>query len=142
MVRARGTAPTYVNGVPTGLTAPYDNSLAAADWTNGGASYVGHSFFYERDQLYDAKVNMHLFPKLWNGGIDLAGGYEHREINQKQIPDPVQVSNDQLGFNQAPILKFRQEVDSYFFELGYPARHLVDERALRPLPRLGHRLAP
>ncbi len=116
----RGTAPTYVNGVPTGLTAPYDNSLAAADYTVGGASYVGHSFFFERDNLYDIKVNMHLFPKLWNGGIDLAGGYEHREINQKQIPDPVQVTNDQLGFNQSPALKFRQEVDSYFFELGIP----------------------
>ena len=116
----RGTAPTYVNGVPTGLTAPYDNSLAAADYTVGGASYVGHSFFHERDNLYDIKGNAHLFPKLWNGGIDLAGGYEHREINQKQIPDPVQVTNDQLGFNQSPSLKFRQEVKSYFFELGIP----------------------
>jgi iron complex outermembrane receptor protein len=115
-----GTAPTYVNGVPTGLTRPYDNTVAAQDYTVGGASYVGHSFFYERDQLYDAKANMHLFPKLWNGGIDLAVGYEHREINQKQIPDPVQVTNDQLGFNQQPALKFRQEVDSYFFELGIP----------------------
>ncbi len=116
----RGTAPTYVNGVPTGLTAPYDNSLAAGDYTVGGASYVGHSFFHERDNLYDIKGNAHLFPKLWNGGIDLAGGYEHREINQKQIPDPVQVTNDQLGFNQQPALKFRQEVKSYFFELGIP----------------------
>ncbi|MEY2509374.1 MAG: iron complex outerrane recepter protein [Verrucomicrobiota bacterium] len=124
-----GTAPTYNNtnpggaefqtGVPIG-TAAFNNNVIAADWTNGGASYVGHSFFYERDQLYDAKFNAHLFPKLWNGGIDLAAGYEHREVNQKQIPDPVQASNDQLGFNQAPLLKFRQEVDSYFFELGIP----------------------
>jgi iron complex outermembrane receptor protein len=115
-----GTAPTYVNGVPTGLTAPYNNTIAARDWTQGGASYVGHSFFYERDWLADAKINMHLFPKLWNGGIDVAGGYERREINQKQIPDPVQASNDQLGFNQQPPLKFRQEVESWFFELGIP----------------------
>jgi iron complex outermembrane receptor protein len=124
-----GTAPIYNNTVPgnpefqTGVpigTRAFNNNVIAADWTNGGASYVGHSFFYERDQLYDAKINAHLFPKLWNGGIDLAGGYEHRESNQKQIPDPVQASNDQLGFNQAPLLKFRQEVDSYFFELGIP----------------------
>jgi iron complex outermembrane recepter protein len=124
-----GTAPIYNNtnpagaqfrtGVPIG-TAAYNNDLAALDWTNGGASYVGHSFFYERDNLYDAKINAHLFPNLWNGGIDFAGGYEHREINQKQIPDPVQASNDQLGFNQSPLLKFRQEVDSFFFELGIP----------------------
>jgi len=115
-----GTAPTYVNGVPTGLTAPYDNTIAALDWTQGGASYVAHSFFYERDWLADVKFNAHLFPKLWNGGIDFAGGYERREINQKQIPDPVQASNDQLGFNQSPLLKFRQEVESWFFELGIP----------------------
>jgi iron complex outermembrane receptor protein len=124
-----GTAPIYNNtdpaapefhtGVPVG-TAAFNNNVIAADWTNGGASYVGHSFFYERDQLYDAKFNAHLFPKWYNGGIDFAGGYEHREVNQKQIPDPVQASNDQLGFNQAPLLKFRQEVDSFFFELGFP----------------------
>jgi iron complex outermembrane receptor protein len=116
----RGTAPTYVNGVPTGNVAPYDNSLVALDWTQGGAAYTGHSFFYERDWLADAKINMHLFPNWWNGGIDVAGGYERREINQKQIPDPVQASNDQLGFNQSPLLKFRQEVESWFFELGIP----------------------
>ncbi|HTG45719.1 MAG TPA: TonB-dependent receptor [Verrucomicrobiae bacterium] len=124
-----GTAPIYNNtnsfapqfrtGVPIGVGA-YDNTIAAQDWTVGGASYVGHSFFYERDWLADAKINMHLFPNLWNGGIDVAGGYERREINQKQIPDPVQASNDQLGFNQSPPLKFRQEVESWFFELGIP----------------------
>jgi iron complex outermembrane receptor protein len=124
-----GTAPIYNNtnpagaqfhtGVPIG-TAAFNNQIIAADWTQGGASYVGHSFFYERDWLADAKFNAHLFPKLWNGGIDFAGGYERRTSNQKQIPDPIQASNDQLGFNQAPLLKFRQEVDSYFFELGIP----------------------
>jgi iron complex outermembrane receptor protein len=124
-----GTAPIYNNtnpagaefqtGVPIG-TAAFNNNVIAADWTNGGASYVGHSFFYERDWLADAKFNAHLFPKLWNGGIDFAGGYERRTSNQKQIPDPVQASNDQLGFNQAPLLKFRQEVSSWFFELGIP----------------------
>ncbi|PYJ11482.1 MAG: hypothetical protein DMF06_02250 [Verrucomicrobia bacterium] len=119
-------APNFQNGVPIG-TAPYDNSIAANDWTNtnalgqaNGASYVGHSFFYERDWLADIKVNAHLFPGLWNGGIDIAGGFEKREINQHQIPDPVQASNDQLGFNQQPPLKFRQEVESWFFEIGLP----------------------
>ncbi|MGI8964940.1 MAG: TonB-dependent receptor domain-containing protein, partial [Limisphaerales bacterium] len=112
-------APNFQNGVPIG-TAAYDNSLAALDWTNGGAQYTGHSFFYERDWLADIKLNAHLFPNLWNGGIDIAGGYERRTINQKQIPDPVQASNDQLGFNQQPPLKFRQEVDSWFFQLNIP----------------------
>src|SRR5947207_942755 len=65
-----GTAPIYNNtnsagaefqtGVPIGTMA-YNNQLAALDWTNGGASYVAHSFFYERDWLADVKFNAHLF---------------------------------------------------------------------------------
>jgi iron complex outermembrane receptor protein len=114
-----GNAPTYTivggHGVPTGLTAPYDNLTTAM-----AANDVGHSFFYERDNLYDAKVNAHLFPNLWNGGIDLAGGFEHRAINQKQIPDSVQATNDQLGFPASPNTKYRQEVDSWVFELSTP----------------------
>jgi iron complex outermembrane receptor protein len=120
-----GFAPTYTldaagHAVATGLAAPYDNTTIARDWTVGGASYIGHSFYYERDWLADVKVNMHLFPNLWNGGIDLAGGYEHREVNQKQIPDPVQASQDQLSFSQVPLFKYRQEVDSWFFDLNIP----------------------
>ena len=110
-----GTAPTYVNGVPTGLTAPYNNLLAAQN-----AAYLGHSFFYERDWLADIKVNAHLFPNLWNGGIDLALGYEHREVAQHSVPDPVQAAGDQLGFNQAPNTKTLQRVDSVFTELNFP----------------------
>ena len=124
-----GTVPIYNNTDPAGAhyrdgvsigTGSYNNNLAALDWTNGGASYVGHSFFYERTWDADIRLNAHLFPGLWNGGIDIAGGYEHHEINQKVISDPIQASNDQLGFNQVPLRKFRQEVDAWFFELGIP----------------------
>jgi iron complex outermembrane receptor protein len=110
-----GSAPTYLNGVPTGVMAPYNNLLTAQ-----AASYIGHSFFSERDWLGDAKMYAHLFPNWWNGGIDLAGGYERRTINQKQIPDPVQASGDQLGFNPLPPFKYRQEVDSWFVDLVIP----------------------
>jgi iron complex outermembrane recepter protein len=110
-----GTAPTYVNGIPTGLTAPYNNVLGAQN-----SQYLGHSAFDERDWLADAKVNMHLFPNLWNGGVDLAAGYEHREIAQHAVPDPVEASGDQLGFNQAPNTKTLQTVDSFFTELAVP----------------------
>ncbi|MFL6529615.1 MAG: TonB-dependent receptor plug domain-containing protein [Chthoniobacterales bacterium] len=110
-----GNAPTYVNGVATGLTAPYNNLQAVQ-----AASYLGHSIWQERDWLYDAKVNGHLFPNLWNGGIDLALGYEHRQIAQHSIPDPVQAAGDQLGFNQAPNTKTLQKVDSVFTELNLP----------------------
>ena len=66
------------------------------------------------------KINMHLFPNLWNGGIDLAGGYEHRNIQQTNVADVVIDSNDALGFNQGVSPKYRQEVDSWFWELGIP----------------------
>jgi len=110
-----GSAPTYINGHPTGQTAPYNNLVTAQ-----AASYIGHSFFSERDWLGDVRMNAHLFPNWWNGGIDLAGAYERRAINQKQLPDPVQAAGDQLGFNQLSPFKCRQEVDSWFFELVVP----------------------
>ena len=109
-----GVAPTYASGIQTG-TAAYDNIAGAR-----AASYIGHSFFYERDWLADTKFNVHLFPNFWNGGIDFAAGYEQRETNPKQIPDATQVSNDALGFVPQLPLKFRQEVESWFFELAIP----------------------
>ena len=115
-----GNAPTYINGVPTGLTASYDNTIASRLFTDGGAAYIAHSLFFERDYLYDAKINAHLFPNLWNGGVDLAAGYEHRQTQATSIPDPVQLSNQQFGFNPAPRSKFLQEVDSVFAELNVP----------------------
>ena len=115
-----GFAPTYTinamgHAVPTGLTAAYNNVVTAQ-----AASYIGHSEFYERDWLGDAKINAHLLPNLWNGGIDFFLGYEHREIQQHSVPDPVQVAGDQLGFAPSPNTKTRQEADSVFFELGIP----------------------
>ncbi|MGI8482105.1 MAG: TonB-dependent receptor domain-containing protein, partial [Chthoniobacterales bacterium] len=118
-----GFAPTYVNGVATGATAPYNNLIAGNlqfDPNTPGAAYIGHSIFKEHDWLADLRVNMHLFPGMYNGGIELAAGYEHREIRTQSIPDPVQAGNDQLGFNQAPDTKFGQKVDSVFAELSVP----------------------
>jgi iron complex outermembrane receptor protein len=109
-----GVAPTYTNGIQTGTRAY--NNIAGAQ----AASYVGHSFLYERDWLADIKFNAHLFPKLWNGGIDFAGGYEQREANSKQILDPVQASGDSVGFAPSPPAKFRREVQSWFFEFAVP----------------------
>jgi outer membrane receptor protein involved in Fe transport len=100
--------------VPTG-TRSYDNFAAAQR-----VSYIGHSEFYERDYIYDLKVNMHLFPNMYNGGLDLAMGYEHRTSHFHSVPDPVQAAGDQLGFNQAPNFKFTTDVDSFFTELAFP----------------------
>ena len=118
-----GSAPTYTTvggglgglSVPTGKTQSFDNIAAAQR-----ASFLGHSEFYEHDFLYDAKINAHLFPNLWDGGWDFAVGYEHRQIRQHSVPDPVQANGDQLGFNAAPNSKTKQQVDSFFAELGVP----------------------
>ena len=109
-----GIAPTYVNGVQTG-TAAYDNAAAAQR-----SSFVGQSQFFERDWLVDAKFNAHFFPNLYNGGLDLAAGYEHRQIRTQSVPDNVEAQGDQLGFNAAPNLKNIQDVDSVFAELSIP----------------------
>ncbi len=110
-----GVAPIYnAAGVQIG-TAPYDNRAAALR-----ASYLGHSEFYERDWLADFKANAHLFPNLWNGGVDLAAGYEHREQAAHSVPDPVQANGDQLGFNASPNTKTQQAVNSVFVELSVP----------------------
>ncbi len=110
-----GVAPTYVDGVPTGLTAPYDNRTAAF-----AASYIGTTQFLERAWLVDAKFNAHLFPNMYNGGIDLAAGYEHREVRNETVPDNVQLAGDQLGFNAATASRNTVDVDSFFAELSIP----------------------
>ncbi|MFN2475875.1 MAG: TonB-dependent receptor domain-containing protein [Chthoniobacterales bacterium] len=115
-----GTALTYVNGVPTGQTAPYNNLIAALPYTEGGAAYVGHSLFHERDWLADAKIDMHLFPNLYNGGLRLAVGYEHRQSAQESVPDAVQLTNQQLGFNSANRSSDVRAVDSGFSEIALP----------------------
>src|SRR5439155_13243959 len=75
---------------------------------------------WESDYLYDAKINAHLFPNLWDGGWDFAAGYEHRQVRQHSSPDPIELSGDPLGFNSAPGTKTTQEVDSFFTELAIP----------------------
>jgi iron complex outermembrane receptor protein len=110
-----GVAPTYVNGVPTGDTAPYDNVLAAQL-----SSYLGHSLYHQKDFVFDISVNARLFPNLWNGGIDVAGGYQRIWEQQHSIPDPVQAAGDSLGLAAAPNFKFRQEVNAWFGEVRIP----------------------
>jgi iron complex outermembrane receptor protein len=124
-----GVAPTYrtvqigitaegepiFERVPTGETAPYNNVLAVQF-----ASYLGHSVYHQKDFVYDVTGNARLFPNLWNGGIDVAGGYQRIWEQQHSIPDPVQAQGDQLGFNARPNFKFRQEVSAWFGEMRLP----------------------
>jgi iron complex outermembrane receptor protein len=110
-----GVAPTYMDGVPTGETAPYNNVLAAQM-----ASYLGHSVYHQKDFLADITFNARLFPTLWNGGVDLAVGYQRIWEQQHSTPDPVQAQGDQLGFNAQPNFKFHQEVNAWFGEMRFP----------------------
>jgi iron complex outermembrane recepter protein len=124
-----GVAPTYrtiqigttaegepiFERVPTGETAPYDNVLAAQL-----ASYLGHSLYHQKDFLADITINARLFPNLWNGGIDVAGGYQRTWEQQHAIPDPVQAAGDSLGLGAAPNFKFRQEVNAWYAEVRVP----------------------
>jgi iron complex outermembrane receptor protein len=107
-------APEYLTGVPIG-TAAFDNTAAALR-----ASYLGHSFFRNKTFSWDVTLNAHLFPNLWNGGVDVAGGYVHTWRQDQQIGDPVQAAGDQLGFNAVPNAKFRQEVNAWFGEIKIP----------------------
>jgi iron complex outermembrane receptor protein len=108
------TAPEFQTGVPIG-TAAYDNVRAANE-----SSYLGHSFFRNKTATWDVTLNAHLLPNLWNGGVDVAGGYVHRYQQDEQIGDPVQAAGDQLGFGAVPNAKFQQVVNAWFGEIKIP----------------------
>ena len=84
--------PEFLTGVPIG-TAAYDNTQAAL-----ASAYLGHSFFRNKTVTWDVTLNAHLLPNLWNGGVDVAGGYQRYWEQDEQIGDPVQAAGDQLGF--------------------------------------------
>jgi iron complex outermembrane recepter protein len=115
-----GVAPIYtidpVTGaaIPAGF-APYDNIKAAQE-----SAYLGHSFFRNKTVEWDITLNAHLFPNLWNGGVDVAGGYIHTYRQDEQIGDPVQAAGDQLGFNAVPNAKFQQVINGWFGEIKIP----------------------
>jgi iron complex outermembrane receptor protein len=96
-------------------TAPYNNIQGAL-----AAAYLGHSFFRNKTWNWDVTLNAHFFPNLWNGGVDVAGGYVHTYRQDQQIGDPVQAAGDQLGFNAVPNAKFQQVVNAAFAEIKIP----------------------
>jgi iron complex outermembrane recepter protein len=110
-----GVAPIYDGAGNQIGTAPYNNILGAQ-----AAAYLGHSFFRNKTAVWDVTLNAHLFPNLWNGGIDVAGGYVHTYRQDEQIGDPVQAAGDQLGFNAVPNAKFQQVINAWFGEIKIP----------------------
>jgi outer membrane receptor protein involved in Fe transport len=106
---------TTTNGVQTG-TAAFDNSRIV----NELAAFTARTLSPERHYLIDAKIFGNLFPGLYQGGVGFNIGYEHRNSEFEQFPDPTQEAGDQLGFNAGARYNFRTEVDSYFGELRVP----------------------
>jgi outer membrane receptor protein involved in Fe transport len=109
-----GVAPTYVNGVQTGTLA-YDNQAVVDQ-----AAFIARTYSPERHYLIDAKIFGNLFPGMYQGGIGFNIGYEHRNSEFEQFPDPTQEQGNQLGFNAGARYNLRTEVDSYFGELRIP----------------------
>jgi outer membrane receptor protein involved in Fe transport len=110
-----GVAPVYDAAGNQIGNAPYDNVAAA-----NRAAYLGHSLFHQKDFLFDISVTARLFPNLWNGGIDVAGGYQRIWEQQHLILDPVQAAGDQLGFAGSSNFKVRQEVNAWYGEVKIP----------------------
>jgi iron complex outermembrane receptor protein len=109
-----GMAPTYTNGVQTG-TRFYDNQAVVDQ-----AAFVARTYSPERHYLLDAKIFGNLFPNMYQGGIGFNLGYERRNSEFEQFPDPTQQAGNQLGFNAGSAYNFRTEVDSYFGEVRVP----------------------
>jgi len=110
-----GVAPIY-DGFGNQIgTQAFDNVAAARR-----AAYLGHSLFHQKNFVYDIAINASLFPNLWNGGIDVAGGYQRQYQQEHSIPDPVTAAGDQLGFSAAPNFKFRQEASAWYAEVKIP----------------------
>jgi iron complex outermembrane receptor protein len=109
-----GVAPTYTNGVQTGTLA-YDNQAVVDN-----AAFVARTYSPERHYLIDAKIFGNLFPGLYQGGVGFNIGYEHRNDEFEQFPDPTQEAGNQLGFNAGARYDLRTEVDSWFGEVRIP----------------------
>ncbi len=118
-----GVAPIYDAAGNQLATAPYDNIRAQA------AAYLGHSFFRNEFPVR-CEDQRALFPNLWNGGVDVAAGYEHRYARRQSAIRCRRraISSDST---QGLMPKFRQEVNAWFHRIQVPLRHLNDEHSVR-----------
>ena len=88
------------DGIPT-ATRAYDNTRCGA----ARAPTPGTRSSSERDYLYDSGSTCISSRTGGMGASIWPLGYEHREVNSKQIPDSVQAASDQLGFD--PVASFQ-----------------------------------
>jgi hypothetical protein len=130
-----GPAPTFVNGVPTGMTAAYDNTAALQN-----ASYIGRTFNYERDFLADAKLFGNLFPNLYQEAL----GSTSATSSVTTASRPFRIRRRPVAISSASMPaannSYHTEVKAYFGELQIPivtsAMNITGVRSLSCRPRI------
>ncbi|MBA3386117.1 MAG: TonB-dependent receptor, partial [Chthoniobacterales bacterium] len=107
-----------------GINAPKQGTLNGFTYDNvaalQAASYVAESKFETQEQLWDGKLGGRVFTGLPQGGMNFVVGFDFRHQELSQVPDPILVAGDQLGFNAAPAFDTQQDVSAAFLELNIP----------------------
>jgi outer membrane receptor protein involved in Fe transport len=107
-----------------GINAPKRGTLNGFTYDNvavlEAAGYVAMNKFQTRDQLWDGKIGGRAFTGLPQGGINFAAGFEFRHEEFSQVPDPILVEGDVLGFGPSTPFDTQQDVSAGFIELNIP----------------------
>ncbi len=116
-----GTAPTFVDGAPTGLTQPYDNVAAIRR-----ALYSANSVSLNQATLVDLRVGGTLLPRLAQGGFAFIVGAEYRtesqghEAARVMAVNPTTGLSDQSGLFADVDSNYNRRTYSIFGELSLP----------------------
>ncbi|MDQ6912148.1 MAG: TonB-dependent receptor [Verrucomicrobiota bacterium] len=107
-----------------GLRAPRRGTLNGFTYDNPAvleaASYTATNKLGTRDQSWDGKVGGRAFTALPQGGLNFVVGFDLRHEELLQIPDPILVAGDVLGFQPSVPLDTEQDVSAAFLELNIP----------------------
>lgn len=116
---AEGTFNPFV-----GVEAPKQGTLNGFSYDNAAvlqaAGYVARNKFETSDHLWDGKIGGQLFKDLPQGGINFVTGFDFRHEELDQVPDPILVAGDQLGFNASTIFHTKKDVAAAFVEINIP----------------------
>ncbi len=107
-----------------GVEAPKQGTLNGSSCDNVAlikvAGYVARNKFQRRDQLWDGKFGGQIFKDLPQGGFDFVAGFDFRHEELSQVPDPILLVNDQLGFSPSTLFYTQRDVAAAFVEISIP----------------------
>nr|MBA3387245.1 TonB-dependent receptor [Chthoniobacterales bacterium] len=107
-----------------GVEAPKQGTLNGSSYDNVAlikvAGYVARNKFQTRDQLWDGKFGGQIFKDLPQGGFDFVAGFDFRHEELSQVPDPILLVNDQLGFSPSTLFYTQRDVAAAFVEISIP----------------------